>query len=345
MRHSRRYRHLQAPIDVLARLGAPARLVGQQIGNRPVCLHDNLRVLHRQSTRQRLLREAQQALFRAGRRQEAFFEREGVQQVVLGDRLRLRVAVGAGERVELFEERGRLLVSSHPERHDTPRREAGVFQPVRTGREDGLCGLFEETVGKSEIAARLMNVPGLQGPRLRLEERVVDRVRDLDHARHLGARVIDATLLMQQVPEAAARHDLSLRVLRRSKAIRGRAIQRLGRVGVAFSTDVAQREREPGVLPVLPHQRGERPGRVVPQTLLLRDRGEAIGRVVFVRLVGELLAGNPRTDPWPRGPLACARPPPARPTHTISRNGNRCASGADVSRAAKDEWASRRGCV
>src|SRR5439155_23557395 len=99
----------QAPIDVLERLGAPARLVGQQIGNRPVCLHDNLRVLHRQSTRQRLLREAQQALFRAGRRQEAFFEREGVQQVVLGDRLRLRVAVGAGERVELFEERGRLL--------------------------------------------------------------------------------------------------------------------------------------------------------------------------------------------------------------------------------------------
>ena len=119
MRLTQLHGELEAAFDMFERRRACGRILHQELGQRAVGLERHIAILRGDRRGQRALGEAHQPFVRPRRRQQALFERQRIEDVVLRVGLRQSFAFGRGQRVELLEDVS--ASSSRPSRKATAR--------------------------------------------------------------------------------------------------------------------------------------------------------------------------------------------------------------------------------
>ena len=137
------------------------------------------------------------------------------------------------------------------------------------------------------ISSRLIDVPRLQAPRLRLQNRILRRVADLDNALHLSSGLVDATERKQEIPKVAAREQFAVGSRGRPEAVGGLLCRSLSPIRVACAVHVPVGEGQPQIGRMGRDQFVEHPSALVPAALGARDLIEAVGRLVVVGFLRE----------------------------------------------------------
>ena len=289
MRLSGRGRQREALLHVLHGRWSPFRRAGEELRKGSVAPDHHQLVFGSHARLEGALGQPNQLLATIRRREQALLHRRRLERVVSGRRLRRGVSRLHGERVEATEHRERFVNPARTGRDNPQEGQDLTLQPIRPLRKARALGLFQETERVAQIPSRLLDVPRLQAPRLRLQNRILRRVADLDDALHLSSGLVDATERKQEVPEIAAREQFAFGSRGRPEAIGGLSVQSLGAIRVARAVHVSVGQRQPQIARMGSDEIVEYPRPLVPSALVDRDLIEAVGRLVVVGLLRESL--------------------------------------------------------